>query len=451
MSEPSTTRRRLLRSGLATASVVSLAGCFGMSGDGDGDAPALLDRAPAGSQVLLHADVSVLLDDDVLRSRINDLIGAGGPLAGGGIGSVSAALTDIEQTIGLDPREVTETLLFAGTNPDVETAALLWTEWDESSIQEALGTVGLDTEPDTYREHAIYHLAGETELGILEAGTYVLGTPDGVAAAIDVDAGETDSVHGLVRDGFEDAAAGAVRTSFAVPESLAAQVDGSAPVDPATVRAMTHGYGAYTDSGGDPAATVTVETETADAAGSLVDGLHTAVSMLRDLVNSEQVRDDVAAELIPMLDSVTISQQETAVQLAVGRGEDALTLGFALLFSLLIGFGSQPDRRTPQATFEFEYEPETTQLTITHYGGDEIPADALEIRGSGFTDADGVDMTAPGTWQGSTSGDVDGGSIVVAGDAVTVGATPEYHIRVIWAPADGDTESVLASDSGPER
>ncbi len=451
MSEPSTTRRRFLRTGLVTASAATLAGCFGPTGGSDGGAPALLDRAPAGSQILLHADVAVLLEDDVLRSRIDDVIGADGPFAGGGFESVSAALTDIEQTAGLDPRDVTETLLFAGSDPGVETAAILWTEWSETSIREAIDTAGLDTEPDTYREHSVYQLAGETELGVLGEGTYALGTPDGVAAAIDVDAGETEAVDGLVRQGFEDADAGAVRTSFAVPDSLAELVDGNAPVDSATVRATTHGYGAYTDSGEDPSATITIETEGTEAASTLADGLDTAVSMLRDLVNSEQVRDDVAAELIPMLDSVTISHQETAVQLAVGRGEDALTVGFALLFSLLIGLGSQPDRRTPQATFEFEYEREPNQLTITHYGGDEISADALEIRGSGFTDADGVDMTAPGTWQGSTSGDSDGGGSVVAGDAVTVGATPEYHIRVIWAPADGDTESVLASDSGPQR
>lgn len=112
----------------------------------------------------------------------------------------------------------------------------------------------------------------------------------------------------------------------------------------------------------------------------------------------------------------------------------------------------QPDRtttRAPTVSFRFDYE-ETADgagvLTITHDSGDAVDAADLYVRGRGFaTVEEAVDQTSEGPWQGSVSGD---GS-VVAGDAVDVGASTNYVIRVVWETADGDAAAVLAEDRGP--
>ncbi|WP_436907253.1 hypothetical protein [Halosimplex marinum] len=104
----------------------------------------------------------------------------------------------------------------------------------------------------------------------------------------------------------------------------------------------------------------------------------------------------------------------------------------------------------PTVAFGFEYEPAgdgVGTLTVTHDGGDAVPREAVQIRGEGFAEVDGVDQRGPGVWQGSVSGE--GGS-VVAGDLVTVGAASDYEIAVVWRPPDSDQSATLATHEGPD-
>ena len=103
----------------------------------------------------------------------------------------------------------------------------------------------------------------------------------------------------------------------------------------------------------------------------------------------------------------------------------------------------------PTAKFSFEFrssDDSTGVVRITHDGGDSIERESLAIRGTGFASVEGVDQTSPGTWQGSVSADED---TVVAGDAVTVGATSDYEISVVWQSA-GDSSATLATHEGPD-
>ncbi|WP_135365365.1 M14 family metallopeptidase [Halosimplex halophilum] len=104
----------------------------------------------------------------------------------------------------------------------------------------------------------------------------------------------------------------------------------------------------------------------------------------------------------------------------------------------------------PTVSFGFSYEHAgdgVGTLTVTHEAGDAVPREAVQIRGEGFAEVDGVDQRGPGVWQGSVGGE--GGS-VVAGDSVTVGVASDYEIAVVWRPPDSEESTTLATHEGPD-
>lgn len=106
---------------------------------------------------------------------------------------------------------------------------------------------------------------------------------------------------------------------------------------------------------------------------------------------------------------------------------------------------SSPDE-SPQINFAFDYDADAGTVTVTHQGGDAVPAERLELQGQGFADREGTDQTSAGTWAGEASGD---GDVVVAGDSVVVGVTPSYRLFVLFTPESG-RGATLATDTGPD-
>jgi hypothetical protein len=106
---------------------------------------------------------------------------------------------------------------------------------------------------------------------------------------------------------------------------------------------------------------------------------------------------------------------------------------------------SSPDEQ-PQIALDFNYDSDAGTVTVTHQGGDAVPAERLELQGGGFTDREGADQTSPGTWAGEASGD---DNTVVAGDSVVVGVTPSYRLFVLYSPESGRGVT-LGSSTGPE-
>jgi len=153
------------------------------------------------------------------------------------------------------------------------------------------------------------------------------------------------------------------------------------------------------------------------------------------------------------LDEVEVTQDGDSVvvsyEAAVG---DIVDLVETAMESDSGGGATRP--RPPQIAVSFDYDVSSSgdgTLTITHDGGDTVRQDELFLRGEGFQNQPGVDMTGPGEWAGSTSGEMGGQPAVVAGDQVTVGAAPEYDIDVVWKSADGDSSAALAAGEGPEN
>lgn len=104
----------------------------------------------------------------------------------------------------------------------------------------------------------------------------------------------------------------------------------------------------------------------------------------------------------------------------------------------------------PTVAFQFEYDPDAGAVTITHVGGDAVVPSRLYVRGEGFADASGADMTAAGQWAGAATYELEGEPAVVSGDAVTVGVTADHEIAVVWEPPEADVAKTLAVARGPE-
>jgi len=143
----------------------------------------------------------------------------------------------------------------------------------------------------------------------------------------------------------------------------------------------------------------------------------------------------------------------------------------AVIASFVLGLGGST-QETPTAKFTWNYDSSVGSgsddgvVKITHDGGDTIKAKELAIRGSGFsnlglsnpTDGDsGIDLFK-NNQQGKTWADVagdnatadkGGASAVQAGNSITVGASNDYSLRVVWESQEGDSSSTLAEHKGP--
>jgi hypothetical protein len=133
----------------------------------------------------------------------------------------------------------------------------------------------------------------------------------------------------------------------------------------------------------------------------------------------------------------------------------------ALGATTMIGSGclgpSEPPATFPTVKIGFDYDPDAELLTISHSAGDPIAVRRLYIRGRGFAPTPGADLTAAGGWAGQVSGTrqvhepkLEEVPAVKRGDVVSVGAAPDYKIRVEWQQEESDRAWEIDTDSGPE-
>jgi len=199
--------------------------------------------------------------------------------------------------------------------------------------------------------------------------------------------------------------------------------------------------GAVYGSGDTRAIEVTMACDDDDTAENLTETIDGFTAFLEPQIDRE--------ELATALSEVSVTQDGSDVIL---RYENAVE-DIAATVGALAGPSEDEGRRTrgvPAVAFEFDYDSSRETVEITHSGGDNVRVTALSIRGEGFADASRADMTGPGQWRGSASGETGGESAVVAGDRVEVGVASDYELSVVWQSADGDQSATLAQDEGPD-
>ncbi|WP_153952747.1 type IV pilin [Halosegnis longus] len=112
----------------------------------------------------------------------------------------------------------------------------------------------------------------------------------------------------------------------------------------------------------------------------------------------------------------------------------------AVIGTFVLGLGDNV-QSTPTAQFSFDYDTGASPatVTITHDGGETIPADQLEIVTS--SSGNGGDWNSAGT--GTTVTDVSSGT------SRTIEYATGEEIRVVWSSGNGDTTQTLATSEAP--
>jgi flagellin-like protein len=110
----------------------------------------------------------------------------------------------------------------------------------------------------------------------------------------------------------------------------------------------------------------------------------------------------------------------------------------AVIGTFVLGLGDQVSESAPQAQFTFDQN--STDITITHDGGDTIPADALNVT-VGSVDEPITDSS------GFSPGDE-----VAAGDSFVVGSSSSWAtytidsedtLRVVWSSQNSDKTATI--------
>jgi len=104
----------------------------------------------------------------------------------------------------------------------------------------------------------------------------------------------------------------------------------------------------------------------------------------------------------------------------------------AVIGAFVLGLGDQVSNNAPQASFSFDFDSTTNDVTITHTGGDNIDGSTLNVtNGSG----------------GSTDF---GSGTVTTGDTAVLAYSSGNTIRVIWSNPAGGSSNVLAERDAPQ-
>ncbi|PSP81312.1 hypothetical protein BRC88_03445 [Halobacteriales archaeon QS_4_69_225] len=123
----------------------------------------------------------------------------------------------------------------------------------------------------------------------------------------------------------------------------------------------------------------------------------------------------------------------TSLAADVFRMIAALTVLSAVVGAGIHGVSGELFATVPDVEFDYGYDAETATLSITHAGGDPLPADAVRVVG---TDA----ACDAGPW---------GQGRVTADDTCRlVGVTDDRPVRVVWHD-DGTDRAVLDVWVGP--
>ncbi len=124
----------------------------------------------------------------------------------------------------------------------------------------------------------------------------------------------------------------------------------------------------------------------------------------------------------------------------------------AVIASFVLGLG-QNQEVAPTSTFDFNYDADENNVTVTHTGGDNVRNDSVAIRGTSLTNNNRgwYDTSLSSQYRGTNSTEIDGKKAITSGDSavVQVGGG-DYVIRVVWESPTGGSSSELATDRGPD-
>jgi hypothetical protein len=453
----SPSRRDLLRSGAALTALTTLAGCSGlMDSLGEDGSAGPLATVPDGVTLALTVDAEAVRDDDATKTLVNAWFEgrAEGTARDDRPESYDDLLSRFEDDFGLDPTAVSSFAPFFNGGGFYGLgarggAAVVTADWSAEDITDSLSdSMGNSYEEDEHYGQPIYH--PETDsfygagiwLGVLGDGEYVVGWEGAVRETIEVSLGEVESLDGRMQEAHAATRDAPIRFVLDIPLGLVPDEierdDTTVQLEPLNEVATVAGA-VYRD-GNTRGVEVTMAADDTATAENLVDTVEGYLAFAEQGTERETMAE--------ALDEVTVSRDGSDVVLRYESTVDDLA-------DTVRAFAEPRDDRrrrrdTPAVAFSFEYDESAGTVEITHDGGDTVRASELRIRGAGFADAAGADMTGGGRWRGSASGEIGDEPAVVAGDRVVVGVDGDYELAVVWEREDDGVSATLARDEGPK-
>ncbi|WP_302083379.1 type IV pilin N-terminal domain-containing protein [Salinibaculum rarum] len=104
----------------------------------------------------------------------------------------------------------------------------------------------------------------------------------------------------------------------------------------------------------------------------------------------------------------------------------------AVIASFVMNMGGSLSESAPQANFDFDYDADAGNLTVTHDSGDSFTGDNTQSLNVQVADSDNM-------WA-----DADGDFPVTAGDSKTISSVNSGdEVRVIWTSNDGESSQTV--------
>jgi hypothetical protein len=219
--------RRLVAALLLAALMVAAPGCSAINPGDGGAGPSTdptLDAVPATADIVGYVNVQGMRTDETLRKLLNETADQTDDSGE----SPEEMLSEFESESGLDPSGIGQATMFgryandSGFGDSGYFGMVVTTNWAEDDVVTAAENGSeYDLERGRYASRTIYEPVGGGEesawLGVLDDGTYVVGSERAVKDTIDVDVGDSEAVSGTLRTTFENTENTLFRFASTVP------------------------------------------------------------------------------------------------------------------------------------------------------------------------------------------------------------------------------------------
>lgn len=274
-------RRDVLKTGTALASVGILGGLSGCSGllddsdtaDGDnGGASGTAGDIPARANIAMSMSFDAVLNDQAVRGAVNNALSEQSSTNSMVPSSISEAFEQAEQQAGVDPRKLNEIVLFGETSPDGSNDYVGWlayTDWTQDELTTLIEESGVeDMTTEEYNGTTVYvnDDADDTteRMAILGDGTVVLGRSSATEDVIDLRNGNGDSISGDLLSAWNETSGdyASVAMNIESEDLPSGQAEAAQP----TVEDINYAYGSIYADGDMRGVRLNLETDSAQSA-----------------------------------------------------------------------------------------------------------------------------------------------------------------------------------------
>jgi hypothetical protein len=301
---------------VAAGATAGLAGCSAnnpIGGDSGGSSSTeALNVVPADATSVNYVDVAGMIEDgnvELLMNTALDIAEDEQP-SYDGPGDKEDVLDEIEDSSGLDPRELDEAMAFTEA-PDASaitgdeefdpyTATWFTAEWDEDDVVDAVEDGGTELgEPDDDEAPKIYppedEEFGQTYMGVIEDGEYVFGTENAVEDAIDVSTGDEDSAGDELTNAYGSVQSGLMKQATTVPDQSIPtdSIDEEVNFDPVVLTEINGSALSIYSSDEQVGMEMSVSTESEDAAKDMRDIVAGMIAASQQAVGDDDLRQEV--------------------------------------------------------------------------------------------------------------------------------------------------------------